>query len=90
MFGLFKKQEKPQEPVPQGAEFKKLSARYLPEERTVLAVSGANGFSGGKAGKEKLWTARMELTAWMEEDSAEIHRGEFVLVYPMSNVIEEG
>lgn len=77
MFGLFKKQEKPSEP--QGEEFKRLSAQYLPEERTILAVTGANGFTGGRTGKEKLWTASMELTAWLEEGDPELHQGEFVL-----------
>ena len=38
MFDLFKKQEKPSEP--QWPEFKQLSAQYLPEERTILAVTG--------------------------------------------------
>ena len=64
MFDLFKKQEKPSEP--QWPEFKQLSAQYLPEERTILAVTGANGFTGGRAGKEKLWTASIGLTAWLE------------------------
>ena len=77
MFGLFKKQEKPSEP--QWPEFKQLSAQYLPEERTILAVTGANGFTGGRAGKEKLWTASIGLTAWLEEGEPELHRGEFVL-----------
>lgn len=77
MFDLFKKQEKPSEP--QWPEFKQLSAQYLPEERTILAVTGANGFTGGRAGKEKLWTASIGLTAWLEEGEPELHRGEFVL-----------
>ena len=77
MFGLFKKQEKPSEP--QWPEFKQLSAQYLPEERTILAVTGANSFTGGRAGKEKLWTASIGLTAWLEEGEPELHRGEFVL-----------
>ena len=79
MFGLFKKQEKSPEPQPQGAQFKALSAQFLPEELTVLAVTGAGSFSGGKTGKEKLWTASLGLTAWMEEDSPDIHRGDFTL-----------
>ncbi len=77
MFDLFKKQEKPSEP--QWPEFKQLSAQYLPEERTILAVTGANSFAGGRAGKEKLWTASIGLTAWLEEGEPELHRGEFVL-----------
>lgn len=88
MFGLFKRKgEEPEEkaretrPVQntENEQFKEFAAQFQSEELTVLAVTGANGFGGGKAGKEKLWTASIGLTAWMEEDSPDIHRGEFVL-----------
>ena len=87
MFGFFKsKGEKPEEKerqqpaqVPENKQFKELAAQFLPEELTILAVTGANGFSGGKTGKEKLWTASIGLTAWLEEGEPELHRGEFVL-----------
>ena len=84
MFGLFKKKgEQPEEEQriqnPENKQFKAFAAQFAPEELTILAVTGANGFGGGKAGKEKLWRASIGLTAWMEEDSPDIHRGEFVL-----------
>ncbi len=84
MFGLFRKkgeqpEEKEQETGGESAQFKAYAAQFLPDELTVLAVTGANGFGGGKAGKETLWTASIGLTAWMEEDSPDIHRGEFLL-----------
>lgn len=87
MFGLFKskgekpeeKERKPRSESGENAKFKEFSAQFLPEELSVLAVTGANGFGGGKTGGEELWTASIGLTAWMEEDSPEIHRGEFVL-----------
>ena len=88
MFGLFKKKgeepeekarEKKREQSGENARFKEFAAQFQPEELTILAVTGAAGFSGGKSGREKLWTASIGLTAWMEEDSPEIHRGEFVL-----------
>ena len=88
MFGLFQKKggepeekarEKQREPGGENARFKEFSAQFLPEELSILAVTGANGFGGGRAGKEKLWRASIGLTAWMEEDSPDIHRGEFVL-----------
>lgn len=88
MFGLFKKKgEEPEEKVREkqreqsgeNARFKEFSAQFLPEELSILAVTGANGFGGGKRGGEELWTASIGLTAWMEEDSPDIHRGEFVL-----------
>jgi len=84
MFGLFKKkgeqpEEKEREQSTENRQFKAFAAQFLPEELTVFAVTGANGFSGGKAAGEELWTASIGLTAWMEEDTDEIHRGEFLL-----------
>lgn len=88
MFGLFKKKgEEPEEKAQEreqaqggkSAKFKEFAAKFLPEELSILAVTGANGFGGGKTGGEELWTASIGLTAWMEEDSPDIHRGEFVL-----------
>ena len=84
MFGLFKKKEEKTETVSDPREeykkrFPKLQVEYQPEELTILAVTGANGFGGGKTHGEELWTISIGLTAWMEEDSPDIHRGEFVL-----------
>lgn len=86
MFGLFKKKgEKPEEETrervqdTESAQYKAFAAQFLPEELPILAVTGANGFGGGKKSGEELWTASIGLTAWMEEDSPDIHRGEFVL-----------
>ena len=84
MFGLFKKKEEKTETVSDPREeykkrFPKLQVEYQPEERTILAVTGANGFGGGKTHGDELWTISIGLTAWMEEDSPDIHRGEFVL-----------
>lgn len=87
MFGLFKskgeksgeKERKDRAENPENRQFKEFSAQFLPEELSILAVTGANGFGGGKTGGEELWTASIGLTAWMEEDSPDIHRGEFVL-----------
>ena len=84
MFGLFKKKgERPEEEQrvqnTESRQFMEFASRFLPEELNILAVTGANGFGGGKTGKEELWTASIGLTAWMEEDSPDIHKGEFVL-----------
>ena len=88
MFGLFKRKgEEPEETAreqkasqnTENKQFKELAAQFLPEELTILAVTGANGFGGGKTRGETLWTVSVGLTAWMEEDSPDIHRGEFVL-----------
>lgn len=82
MFGLFKKKEKEEtKPVSrQGEEMRAFAAQFLPDEMTILAVTGATGFGGGKAEGEELHTAVAGLTAWMEEDSPDIHRGQFRLI----------
>ena len=52
MFGFFKKKEEKQEPAPAavgeeyGEELKTLGAKFRPEEMSILAVTGANGFGG--------------------------------------------
>ena len=81
MFGLFKKKEEPQPQTPDmdRGELRRFAEKFQPEELTILAVTGANGFGGGKGRGETLWTIMLGLTAWMEEDSDEIHRGEFLL-----------
>lgn len=87
MFGLFKsKGERPEEKErksrsedPENGKFKEFSAQFLPEELPILAVTGANGFGGGASEDGGLWTASIGLTAWMEEDSPDVRRGDFVL-----------
>ena len=79
MFGFKKKEPKPPEQNAENSQFKEFAAQFQPEELSILAVTGASGFGGGKKGGEELWTASIGLTAWMEEDSPDIHRGEFRL-----------
>lgn len=83
MFGLFKKKEKNEEKKPLSAhaeEMRAFAAQFLNEEMDILAVTGAGGFGGGKVDGDELMTVGTGLTAWMQEDSAEIHRGNFRLV----------
>ena len=82
MFGLFKKKEKPAAAPAsaQSGEMRAFAANFHPKEMTVLVVTGAKGFASDKAADEELWTASMELTAWMEDNSPNIQRGEFKLV----------
>ena len=79
MFGLFKKKEKAETPKPQPAEdksaaFKAFTAGFLPDTLDILAVTGPAAFGGKKQADSDLWEASIFLTAWMEEDSPEIHR----------------
>ena len=83
MFGLFKKKEKTEEKKPLSAhaeEMRTFAGQFLSEEMDILAVTGAGGFGGNKADGDELFTVGAGLTAWMEEDSAEIHQGNFRLV----------
>ena len=93
MFGLFKKkggeapeeQERLRKDAAQEAkggespEARAFAAQFLPEELSVLAVTGPNPFAGGPR-EDGLWVASMGLTAWMEEDSPDLHREEIRLV----------
>ena len=84
MFGLFKKKKEEEEaqpaPQPQNEALHALAAQFLPEELDVLAVTGANGFAGSKLPNQEMWAASIGLTAWMEEDTPDIHRGDVRLV----------
>lgn len=94
MFEVFKKQEEEQaipeekaqeDPLEENvqeesAQYKAFAAGFLPRELTILAVTGAGVFSADEKGENELWTATMELTAWMEEDSPDVHRGTFALI----------
>ena len=77
MFGFFKKKEEKQEPTPTavgeeyGEELRSLGAKFRPEEMSILAVTGANGFGGRRVREDGPWIATLELTAWKEEDGEE-------------------
>lgn len=81
MFGFLKrKEEKPEEKArgkdARSGAFQEFAAQFGPEELSILAVTGANGFSGARMGGEDLWRLSTGLTAWMEEDGPDIHREE--------------
>ena len=81
MFGLFKKKEAPKASVTQESSAVKLfAADFLAEELDILAVTGPMGFGAVQQEDTGLWEASIGLTAWMEEDSPEIHREEIGLV----------
>jgi len=73
MFGFGKKEKKDKKRTEPrlDAELKKFAADYQTEELDILAVTGQVGFGGGKRGS--FWQASIGLTAWMEEDSPDIH-----------------
>lgn len=59
--------------IVQTGDFRKKMEDILPQELEIQAAVGANGFTAGRGGKEKLWWASVELTAWKEE-GGEMHR----------------
>ena len=81
MFGLFKKKESPQPKASsQSDAFRTLAAQFSTVELDLLAVTGPSGFGAVQKEGSELWEASIGLTAWMEEDSPEIHREEVGLV----------
>lgn len=62
-------------------ELRALGQKFLPEEFSILAVTGAGGFGGSRPQENGPWLAVLELTAWKEEDSEEpAHREKTQLV----------
>ena len=62
-------------------ELRALGQRFLPEEFSILAVTGAGGFGGSRTQENGPWLAVLELTAWKEEDSDQpAHREKTQLV----------
>ena len=93
MFGFLKKRKAPEEEQPQKAagaaekeaeELRTLGRRFLPEERTILAVTGANGFGGDRVREGGPWLARLELTAWKDADGEEPARREKALLVALA------
>jgi hypothetical protein len=89
MFGLFKNKKKTPADAPadapetaqlQSEAFQALADQFCPEELDILAVTGAAPFAGDQEEDTGLWRAGTVLTAWMEEDSPEIHREQAQLV----------
>lgn len=81
MFGLFKKKEAPKpSPSSESSAVKSFAADFSPEELDILAVTGPSGFGAVQQEDTGLWEASIGLTAWMEEDSPEIHQEEIGLV----------
>ena len=62
-------------------ELRALGQKFLPEEFSILAVTGAGGFGGSRPQENGPWLAVLELTAWKEEDSDQpAHREKTQLV----------
>ena len=81
MFKLFgkKKDAAPEEAAPQQeaampAINPALDTQFSPEERTILAVTGPEGFVGFRNDDSTTRTASIILSAWVEEDGDNVHQ----------------
>ena len=75
MWPFGKKKEKAQaEPAAQNAQIQSFAQQFLPEEFTILAVTGFTPFGGKRPDDSDLWVSGISLTAWMEMDGEEIHQ----------------
>ena len=75
MWPFGKKKEKAlAEPAAQNAQIQAFAQQFLPEEFTILAVTGFTPFGGKRPDDGPLWISGINLTAWMEVDGEEIHR----------------
>ena len=66
-------------------QLRSLGQKFLPEELSILAVTGANGFGGRRVEENGPWLAVLELTAWKEEDSEEPARREKVQLLALAD-----
>lgn len=73
LFGKKKEKAVPAEP-PRDVQVQNFALNFLPEEITILAVTGTRRITQERPAEDALWTVGMELTAWMEENEEEIHR----------------
>ncbi len=73
LFGKKKEKAVPAESQ-KDVQVQNFALKFLPEEITVLAVTGTAGIAQERPAEDALWTVGVELTAWMEENEEEIHR----------------
>ena len=73
LFGKKKEKAAPAQPA-RDVQVQNFALNFLPEEITILAVTGTTGIAQERPAEDALWTVGMELTAWMEENEEEIHR----------------
>jgi len=68
MWPFGKKKEKEHTPSPQELHVQEFAQKFLPEEFTLVAVTGPEGLASDRGEDESLWTLTLPLTAWMDED----------------------
>lgn len=68
MWPFGKKKEKEHIPSPQELQVQAFAQQFLPDEITLVAVTGPEGVSDDRKEGEELWTLTISLTAWTDED----------------------
>lgn len=68
MWPFGKKKEKEHTPSPHELQVQEFAQQFLPEEFTLVAVTGPEGVSDARREEESLWTLTMPITAWMDEE----------------------
>ena len=63
LFG--KKKEKVEKAPPSDLQVQEFAQQFLPEEFTLVAVTGPEGVSDDRKEGEALWTLTMPITAWL-------------------------
>lgn len=72
LFG--KKKDSERTLSPQEEQVQAFARRFDAQELTLVAVTGPQGMSNTREGKDDLWTVRMPLTAWMDNFDSVVHR----------------
>ena len=75
MFKLFgKKKEKEEKPLTgEELQVQAFAQQFQAEEWDLVAVTGAAGLGKSREEGELLWTVKIPLTAWMDEDDGVVH-----------------
>lgn len=68
MWPFGKKKENEHIPSPQELQVQEFAQQFLPQEFTLVAVTGPEGMSDARREGGELWTLTTPLTAWMDEE----------------------
>lgn len=61
-------------------EIQSFESQFSAETEELLALTGSNGFSGGKIPLEKYWTASIDLAAWKSPATGDIQQADGCLI----------
>lgn len=73
MWPFGKKKEKEHIPSPQELQVQEFARQFLPQEFTLVAVTGPEGMFDERKDGEALWTLTIPITAWMDEEDGVVN-----------------